>query len=440
MASCHVIFQNEKGAIIKMKEIIKISIPKERFRQKVKQVNGDKYSYRVILPADAGKYKSQVLLISEDFCKEDLDNKENNVMYFYADRDIRLSKPYRNSEGKVIYSNTTVSPKELYEAIHGKYQEPLKRYKQEEIDFIKTNVSVLDFLQDHAGFSFTKQGQHYYRCHQHDSLIVDTKKNVLFWNSMNCHGSAIDYLEKIEKKSFPDAMKTLEAYHAGLPQEKKLYAEPKYEQIEFKLPEASRNQKKIYEYLCDQRKIDRQLVKGLVDEGLIYLDNKNNCVFKCKNYKGIVDSAFRRSTYSYWRGDVGGGNKFTGFFIESKPGASKLVMTEAYIDGLSYITMKKLEGKEIDFNVLCADSCSVMEETFRINYLTRPELNQNIDTIILASDNDKGGLNAAEGMKEFLKPFNRIKNIEMDLPSPGSDWNNDLMQKFEKVNDKSLLL
>lgn len=75
-------------------------------------------------------------------------------------------------------------------------------------------------------------------------------------------------------------------------------------------------------------------------------------MFKCKNYKGIVDSAFRRSTYSYWRGDVGGGNKFTGFFIESKPGANKLVMTEAYIDGLSYITMKKLEGKEIDFNVL----------------------------------------------------------------------------------------
>lgn len=420
-----------------MKEIIKISIPKDRFKQKIKQVNGEKYSWRVILPADAGKYKSQVLLISEDFCKEDLDNKENNVMYFYADRDIHLSKPYRNEDGKIIYNTTTVTPKQLYEEINGTYHEPVKRYSEEEINFIKTNVSVLDFLQDHADFSFTQQGQHYFRCNQHDSLVVDTQKNVLHWNSMGCHGTTIDYLEKMEKKSFPEAMKILEAYHTSLPQNKKTYIEPKYEQIEFKLPEAAKNQSKIFEYLCDQRKIDHQLVKDLVDDGLIYLDQKGNCVFKCRNYKGEVDSAFRRSTYSGWRGDVGGGNKFTGFLIESKPGANKLVMTEAFIDGLSYITMKKREGKEIDFNVLCADSCNVMEETFRVNYLTRPELNQNIDTIILAADNDDGGLKAMDDMKEFLKPFHKITSIEKDLPSLGSDWNNDLMS-FDKEKQEKL--
>ena len=50
-----------------MKEIINISIPKSRFKQKIKQVNGTKYSHRVVLPKEAGPYKYHVLLISEDF-------------------------------------------------------------------------------------------------------------------------------------------------------------------------------------------------------------------------------------------------------------------------------------------------------------------------------------------------------------------------------------
>lgn len=418
-----------------MKEIIKISVPKERIRQKVKQVNGNKWSYRVVLPVEAKKYKSHILLISEDFCKQDPNIDNNMDLFFYSDQDINLSRAIRKADGKTVYNSVKVKPKDLYECFYGQYKEPSKRYTEEEIKFISENVPVLDFLEQHAGLSFQKTGQNYYRCDQHNSLVLDIKKNVIHWNSMNCHGSAITYLEKIDNMSFPEAMRTLESFHAELPTEKKVYHPPVHEQLEFILPEAALNQNKIYAYLCGERKIDKSLVKRFVDEGKIYLDNKNNCVFKCENYKGQVDAAFRRSTYSGWRGDVGGGNKFTGFYIEMDPNAKKLVMTEAYIDGLSYITMKKLQGKPIDFNVLCSDSATVMKETFRINYLTRSNINQNIDTLIIASDNDKGGLNAVEDMKEFIKPFNRIKNIDTDLPALDSDWNKDLQLFATKTNE-----
>ena len=278
---------------------------------------------------------------------------------------------------------------------------------------------------------------------QHSSLVIDTRNNAMFWNTEHINGSALEYLRKAEGKTFPEAMNILIEYHNGLAPDKKQYIAPKYEQIEFKLPDSQKNISKIYEYLCDKRKIDRDLIKRFVDDGKIYLDAKGNCIFACENYKGKVDSAFIRSTYSGFRGDVGGGNKFTGFFIEMDPKATKLVLTEAYIDGLSYITAKRQAGEKIDFNVLACDSCNVMNETFRVNYLTRSVLNQNIDTVILASDNDKAGKAAAEDFKQFVQPFHRIQNVIDDLPSLGSDWYKDLQKMYEQpdmINEKAMIL
>ena len=73
-----------------------------------------------------------------------------------------------------------------------------------------------------------------------------------------------------------------------------------------------------------------------------------------------------------------------------------------------------------------------MNETFRINYLARPNINQNIDTIILASDNDNAGVKAANEFKEFVKPFHRIKNVIEDFPTLESDWNKDLQNLYEE--------
>lgn len=432
------IFDNTKEEM-KMKEIINISMSKARFKQRVKQANGVKWSHRVILPKEAGKYRGHILLISEDFVQEDLDNPKNNILHFYADREIRLSRPHRTRDGEYIYESVKVMPKELYKCFYGEYKEnEKKRFTEQEIEYLKKNVSIIDFLKEHAGLTFEREGQKWFRCNQHHSLVVDAAKNAMFWNSEHVNGTVLDYLTKVENKTFPEAMQILIDYHNGLSSDKKLYVAPKYEQIEFKLPDSQKNVNAIYKYLCDERKIDRDLVKRYVDDGKIFMDNKGNCVFACTNYKGNIDGAFLRSTYSGFRGNVGGGNKFTGFYIEMDPNAKKLVLTEAFIDGLSYVSYKKQQGQEIDFNVLACDSCNVMNETFRINYLARPNINQNIDTIILASDNDNAGVKAANEFKEFVKPFHRIKNVIEDFPTLESDWNKDLQNLYEEeVTDKS---
>lgn len=412
------------------KSIVRIQVPNASIRGKIKQANGNKYSYRVVLPASAGKYKSHVLLISEDFC---IREEKKVTLNFYEDRELQLSRPHRTTNG-MVYEKVILQPRELEKIMNGKMlenKELTKRYTDEQIEYLKANVGALDFMMDHVGLTFERQGRNYYRCEQHSSMVIDMNKNIIYWNSMGIKGSVVTYLMQVEKKSFIEAMAILEKYHKGLPEDKKMLRMPEYEQIAFELPVPKHSQYNVKKYLCEQRGIREELIRPYIDSGQIYEDEKGNVVFVSQNTKGESVGAFRRSTFSTFKGDVAGSNKYMGFYIESCPGAKKLVITEAYIDAFSYLSHKMNKGEKIDFNVLGCDSCNVMEETFRQNYFRREDLKKNLDTVILAADNDKGGLKAIEDFKEFIKPFHYIKNVETDVPKEfGYDWNKELCEQL----------
>ena len=416
------------------KNIIQISISKSRIKGRIKQVNELKYSNRIVLPKEAGRLKGHVFLISEDFCVQHPKDESKIVMNFYANQDIHLSRPFRTEEG-MIYEKVVVSPKELKEFMKEDMElipkVKAQSFSEEEIEYLKENISALEFMQDHVGFSFTKQGSGYYRCDQHNSLVIDTKKNILFWNSRGIKGNVLHYLQVGENKTFPEALQVMKEYHNALPEDKKVYTVPKFEQVKFQLPTPAPNNQSVIKYLTQDRAIRRDVLSTYVKNGLIYQDEKGNAVFVSQDYKGEKDAAFLRSTFSGFRGDVAGGNKFTGFYIECCPGAKKLVLTEAYIDGLSYLSYKMNQGEKIDFNILGCDSAAVMNETFRRNYLLREDLKNNLDTIVFAADNDTGGLKALDSFKEFIKPFHFIKNVEVDMPEQGSDWNQQLKKSLE---------
>ena len=72
-------------------------------------------------------------MISEDFVQEDIDNKENNVLHFYADREIQLSQHHRTPNGEDVYEKIRVMPKELYKSFYGEYKTiSRKRFSDEE--------------------------------------------------------------------------------------------------------------------------------------------------------------------------------------------------------------------------------------------------------------------------------------------------------------------
>lgn len=414
-----------------MKDIITITIPKARLRGRIKQVNGRKFSYRVVFPANTPKFGSHVLLISEDFIKPDLEDPGKSIMYFYADNEVTLSKRVVLAGGEVAYPVVKTTPRELRDAIAEKIPQVEKKNKfdKETIENLKKNISAVDYLNHVYGYTFQSSG-HYSKCDQHDSLVIDQKKNAIYWNSENIKGSILDFIMAVEKKSLVSALDDLNNYYQDLPTDKKNLTLPEVEEKVFIMPEHAQNTYSVKKYLCEKRGLDELMINNMMEKGRIYQDTKGNCVFTMLKGDGECVGAFRRSTYSGFRGDVAGSKKTYGFFYELCPGAKKLLITESFIDALSYVTLKQLHNEMIDFNILGSDSATTINETFRINYLSRPEIHKHIDTVILAPDHDHAGEKAIESFKEFIQPFHYIKNVQTEIPI-AKDWNEDLQAERE---------
>lgn len=60
-----------------------------------------------------------------------------------------------------------------------------------------------------------KDGMNYSNGVVHDSLVVDKRKNCVFWNSIGFHGNALDWLITIKGLNERDAIKFLEMYQNG---------------------------------------------------------------------------------------------------------------------------------------------------------------------------------------------------------------------------------
>lgn len=415
-----------------MKEIIKISIPKNRLKTRVKQANGVKFSRRVVFPASLPKFGSHVLLISEDFIKQDPKNPDKCILHFYSDREVVLTKKVILANGEVVYPSVKTTPYILRDAVAYKtIQEPVRKFDDKTIETLKGNVSTVDYLKEIYGFTFQPAGRNYVKCDQHDSLVIDLRKNAIYWNSQNIRGSLIDFIMKVDNKTFINAIDDMNKYYKGLPEDRKILTIPEFEEKEFSLPKQANTNANLKKYLCEKRGIDEILINKLLQEKRIYQDVRGNCVFVMQNSTGEDVGAFLRSTYSGYRGDVGGSKKNYGFYYKICPNASKLLITESFIDALSYVTLKELRNEPIDFNILGSDSATTINETFRINYLARAELNEHVNTIIIAPDNDQAGAKAIEGFKEFVKPFHLIENIQVDIPD-ANDWNEDLCKEREQ--------
>jgi hypothetical protein len=62
------------------------------------------------------------------------------------------------------------------------------------------NVSVVDFLTRHYGFSFKRIG-HGFRCREHDSLFVKADERTWYWNSQRIGGGNV--LKMVEFRMIP---------------------------------------------------------------------------------------------------------------------------------------------------------------------------------------------------------------------------------------------
>ena len=302
---------------------------------------------------------------------------------------------------------------------------------------IKAEVRIIEYAEK-LGYTVIKKGS-YYSLKEHDSVIIDDRKNCFWRNSQfiqgqkaaTTAGSIIDFVMHFEDKNLKQAMETLSEYiNSGAVSEHKIFNAPDVKPV-FKLPDKGSNNNAVINYLVNVRGIDSDIVHDCIDRGLIYQDDKNNAVFVNYDKNGKADFACLRGTYSkrYVR-DISGSNYNSCIFINNF--ADTMVVTESIIDALSYMCFIKDNGKPISqYNY------NALSSTTKISaVLNNLSVNPNIHTVIVALDNDDAGRRAGERLKDILKSWNG--KILMHYPPHAKDWNDELLCRKKVALDKQI--
>lgn len=197
----------------------------------------------------------------------------------------------------------------------------------------------------------------------------------------------------------------------------------------FELPAKDTNNDLIIRYLCNQRKIDKDIVDYFISVNQIYQDKQfKNVIFV--GYDGDQPAyAFKRSIFKNYKLDHSGSNKAFSFSF-TNPNSSILHVFEAAIDLLSYMTILKLDHqdfKQYNYLSLAGASDKIASKTeadIPIALKSFLERNKNIKTIIFHLDNDEVGIGATS---KIIKVLSKKYRCIDDHPKESKDVNEELV-------------
>ncbi|MDE6020428.1 MAG: DUF3991 and toprim domain-containing protein [Ruminococcus sp.] len=283
------------------------------------------------------------------------------------------------------------------------------------------------------GFQPVRRGN-YFSLKEHDSVIIKPNENTYFRNSTKKGGTIIDFSMEFEGKNQKEAIKDLIAYVGeAVPNTYTVQSFTpikKEKNTSFTLPPADTTNKNVYAYLINSRKIDKSIVDLMLQTKHLYQDEHKNCVFVSYDKNGQAEFASKRGTNTFKRfvADVAGSNYKHCFYINNH--AQTMVITESVIDSMSVMTVMQRKGRALNrYNFLSLNGVSKFSAVR--NHLTE---NPEINSIVLAVDNDAGGLSAIEHIKEDLAEMGwQGKTIEY-LPKHTKDWNAELQYQEEQTN------
>jgi hypothetical protein len=277
------------------------------------------------------------------------------------------------------------------------------------------NTDMLVFLENRYGFTFAHHGGAY-RCRQHPSLAVKNDGLSWYWHSKGIGGhGAIDYLMKIEAMPFRQAVESVMHIHAApiraeRQQDKRLI-----------LPEKAGIPLRLYDYLCNRRGIDAEIVNALLDDGNIYEDKRSNVVFVGFDEQSAARFASLRGTYGdqQFRMDCAGSDKRYGFHMTYAQ-SERLYIFESPIDAMSHASFADEWRRD---NRL---SLAGTSDTALPKYL---ESHPQTTEIVLCLDNDQPGREASIAIAR--KYAGQGYRTRIELPS-AKDYNEDLLKNIER--------
>ena len=254
---------------------------------------------------------------------------------------------------------------------------------------------------------------------KHDSITIRGSK--WFDHKNQIGGGAIKFMQEFYDMDFQTAVQELLGQTVTPLSHSPPKVSAKEEKKEFRLPEANTNMHRVYAYLIKQRFISPDIISHFAKQHTLYEDKEHhNAVFVGVDENGVPRQASKRSTNSYgnsFRITCQGSDTRYSFahFGESK----RLYVFEAPIDMMSFLTLYPKDWQK--------HSCIAMNGVYENAVLAALKNHSNLSEVILCVDNDEGGIEAVDRLKDILSE-NGYTDVKRLAPK-FKDWNEVLKAK-----------
>ena len=254
---------------------------------------------------------------------------------------------------------------------------------------------------------------------KHDSITIRGSK--WFDHKNQTGGGAIKFMQEFYGMDFQTAVQELLGQRVTPLSHSPPKAIAKEEKKEFRLPEANTNMHRVYAYLIKQRFISPDIISHFAKQHTLYEDKEHhNAVFVGLDENGVPRQASKRSTNSFgktFRITCEGSDTRYSFSHFGK--SEKLFVFEAPIDMMSFLTLYPQEWQK--------NSYIAMNGVYENAVLTALKNHINLSEVILCVDNDEGGIEAVDRLRDILNE-NGYSNVKRLAP-PYKDWNEVLKAK-----------
>ena len=255
---------------------------------------------------------------------------------------------------------------------------------------------------------------------KHDSITIRGSK--WFDHKNQVGGGAIKFMQEFYDMDFQTAVQELLGRSISPLSNSPPKADTQEQKTrDFKLPEPNSDMHRVYAYLIKQRFIASEVITHFAKQHTLYEDKEHhNAVFVGVDENDVPRQASKRSTNSYgnsFRITCQGSDTRYSFahFGESK----RLYVFEAPIDMMSFLTLYPKDWQK--------HSYIAMNGVYENAVLTALKNHFNLSEVILCVDNDEGGIEAVDRLRDILNE-NGYSNVKRLAP-PYKDWNEVLKAK-----------
>lgn len=288
----------------------------------------------------------------------------------------------------------------------------------EEQKVIANSVDLADFLRL-RGEKLERAGREYKLIYSdgsgsHDSITI--RGSTWFDHKNQIGGGAIKFMQYHYGMDFPTAVQELLGQRItplSHVTSKAVVSEEKPK--EFRLPVANENMHRVFAYLIKQRFIAPDIISFFAKSHTLYEDKEHhNAVFVGVDEDGVPRQAHKRGTATFgksFRQTVEGSD--TKYSFAHFGDSEKLFVFEAPIDMLSYLTLNPQDWQQ--------NSYIAMNGVYENAVLTALKWHSNLSEIVICTDNDIGGIDAADRLRDILKEkgYADIKRLVPEF----KDWN-----------------